>query len=114
MFVCGGVSFDGGNMNAALVREGTVAHKRSTWVQRQINQIAYKACCFPQFLQLIIRKKLRETARFVSDLVNLPLDPRAAFVGDSAFAHKGGVHVSAVERNPSTYEHIPPEAVGNS
>ncbi len=58
-------------------------------------------------------KKLRETARFVSDLVNLPLDPRAAFVGDSAFAHKGGVHVSAVERNPSTYEHIPPEAVGN-
>jgi 2-isopropylmalate synthase len=36
------------------------------------------------------------------------------FVGPSAFAHKGGVHVSAVQRNPSTYEHIEPEQVGNS
>jgi 2-isopropylmalate synthase len=58
-------------------------------------------------------KKLRETSRFVSEIANLSLDSRAAFVGDSAFAHKGGVHVSAVERNPATYEHIPPETVGN-
>jgi 2-isopropylmalate synthase len=58
-------------------------------------------------------KKLRETSRFVSEIANLSLDSRAAFVGDSAFAHKGGVHVSAVERNPMTYEHIAPEAVGN-
>ena len=58
-------------------------------------------------------KKLRETSRFVSEIANLSLDSRAAFVGDSAFAHKGGVHVSAVERNPLTYEHIDPEAVGN-
>ena len=58
-------------------------------------------------------KKLRETSRFVSEIANLSLDSRAAFVGDSAFAHKGGVHVSAVERNPETYEHIRPEAVGN-
>jgi 2-isopropylmalate synthase len=58
-------------------------------------------------------KKLRETARFVSEIANLSLDSRAAFVGDSAFAHKGGVHVSAVERNPATYEHIAPEIVGN-
>ena len=58
-------------------------------------------------------RKLRETARFVSEVANLALDPRAAFVGDSAFAHKGGVHVSAVERNPETYEHIRPELVGN-
>ena len=57
--------------------------------------------------------RLRETARFVSELANLAQDPRAAFVGDSAFAHKGGVHVSAVERNPQTYEHIEPELVGN-
>ncbi len=57
--------------------------------------------------------KLRETARFVSEIANLSLYSRAAFVGDSAFAHKGGVHVSAVERNPETYEHIPPERVGN-
>jgi 2-isopropylmalate synthase len=58
-------------------------------------------------------KKLRETSRFVSEIANLSLDSRAAFVGDSAFAHKGGVHVSAVERNPATYEHIAPETVGN-
>jgi 2-isopropylmalate synthase len=58
-------------------------------------------------------RKLRATARFVSEIANLSLDSRAAFVGDSAFAHKGGVHVSAVERNPKTYEHIDPEIVGN-
>src|SRR5205823_14684367 len=58
-------------------------------------------------------KRLRETSRFVSEIANLSLDSRAAFVGDSAFAHKGGVHVSAVERNPATYEHIAPDTVGN-
>ena len=57
--------------------------------------------------------RLRETARFVSELANLALAPGAPFVGDSAFAHKGGVHVSAVEREPRTYEHVAPEAVGN-
>ena len=58
-------------------------------------------------------RRLRETAHLVSEIANLALHPSAAFVGDSAFAHKGGVHVSAVERNPLTYEHVPPETVGN-
>ncbi|HEX8136999.1 MAG TPA: citramalate synthase [Pyrinomonadaceae bacterium] len=58
-------------------------------------------------------QKLRETARLVSEIANLSLASSAAFVGDSAFAHKGGVHVSAVERNPQTYEHVAPEVVGN-
>jgi 2-isopropylmalate synthase len=58
-------------------------------------------------------QKLRATARFASEIANLSLESRAAFIGDSAFAHKGGVHVSAVERNPATYEHIHPETVGN-
>jgi 2-isopropylmalate synthase len=58
-------------------------------------------------------KHLRETANLVSEIANLSLQSGAAFVGDSAFAHKGGVHVSAVERNPRTYEHIEPELVGN-
>ena len=57
--------------------------------------------------------RLRETANMVSEIANLSLQSSAAFVGDSAFAHKGGVHVAAVERNPRTYEHIPPESVGN-
>ncbi|NJR14418.1 MAG: citramalate synthase [Calothrix sp. CSU_2_0] len=58
--------------------------------------------------------QITETSRFVSEVVNLAPDEHAAFVGRSAFAHKGGIHVSAVERNPLTYEHIQPEQVGNS
>ena len=58
-------------------------------------------------------RKLRETSCFVSEIANLELASSAAFVGASAFAHKGGVHVSAVERNPLTYEHVAPELIGN-
>lgn len=57
--------------------------------------------------------QLTETSRFVSEVVNLAPDEHAPFVGRSAFAHKGGLHVSAVERNPQTYEHMEPEQVGN-
>ena len=57
--------------------------------------------------------QLTGVSHFVSEVVNLAPDEHAAFVGRSAFAHKGGIHVSAVERNPLTYEHIQPEQVGN-
>jgi 2-isopropylmalate synthase len=57
--------------------------------------------------------KITEASRFVSEVVNLAPDEHAPFVGRSAFAHKGGIHVSAVERNPLTYEHIQPEQIGN-
>jgi 2-isopropylmalate synthase len=57
--------------------------------------------------------QLTQTSRFVSEVVNLAPDEHAPFVGRSAFAHKGGIHVSAVERNPLTYEHIQPEQIGN-
>ncbi|MEH2326555.1 MAG: citramalate synthase [Nostoc sp.] len=57
--------------------------------------------------------QLTEASHFVSEVVNLAPDEHAPFVGLSAFAHKGGIHVSAVERNPLTYEHIQPEQVGN-
>lgn len=56
---------------------------------------------------------LADSSRLISEIVNLAPDDHAPFVGLSAFAHKGGIHVSAVERNPLTYEHIPPEQVGN-
>jgi 2-isopropylmalate synthase len=56
---------------------------------------------------------LTQLARFVSDLANLPVRDDQAFVGKSAFAHKGGVHVSAVMKDSATYEHVKPEAVGN-
>jgi len=57
--------------------------------------------------------QLTQVSRFVSELANLAPDEHAPFVGLSAFAHKGGIHVSAVERNPVTYEHIQPQEVGN-
>lgn len=57
--------------------------------------------------------KLTDSSRLISEVVNLAPDDHAPFVGLSAFAHKGGIHVSAVERNPLTYEHIQPEQIGN-
>ena len=52
-------------------------------------------------------------SRFVSELANRKPWSSQPYVGDSAFAHKGGIHVSAVLKHPETYEHIDPEAVGN-
>ncbi|HUW65796.1 MAG TPA: citramalate synthase, partial [Spirochaetia bacterium] len=57
--------------------------------------------------------RLTELSHYVSELANLPPDSHQPFVGASAFAHKGGVHVSALLKNARTYEHIPPELVGN-
>jgi len=56
---------------------------------------------------------LASACRFIAELANLPLRNDQPFVGRSAFAHKGGVHVSAVLKDSATYEHIRPEAVGN-
>jgi 2-isopropylmalate synthase len=58
-------------------------------------------------------KKLREVSRFVNELANIPHNKHQPYVGDSAFAHKGGIHVSAIRKNPLTYEHARPELVGN-
>ncbi|MCW5981888.1 MAG: citramalate synthase [Bryobacteraceae bacterium] len=56
---------------------------------------------------------LAAVARLIAELANLPLRNEQPYVGRSAFAHKGGVHVSAVLRDSATYEHIRPELVGN-
>jgi 2-isopropylmalate synthase len=56
---------------------------------------------------------LTTVSRSVSEIVNVAPNDYAAFVGRCAFSHKGGIHVSAVERNPLTYEHISPLVVGN-
>jgi 2-isopropylmalate synthase len=58
-------------------------------------------------------EKLRELSVFVDEIANFIPDKHRPFVGSSAFAHKGGIHVSAVKRNPVTYEHIDPILVGN-
>ncbi|HYM68545.1 MAG TPA: citramalate synthase [bacterium] len=57
--------------------------------------------------------RLGELARYVSELANMAPDEYQPFVGRNAFAHKGGVHVSAVMAHPAPYEHILPESVGN-
>ncbi len=56
---------------------------------------------------------LADMSHFVDEVANLVPVDRAAFVGRSAFAHKGGIHVSAVMKEPRAYEHITPELVGN-
>ena len=56
---------------------------------------------------------LSSVARYIAELANLPMRNDQPYVGHSAFAHKGGVHVSAVLKDASTYEHVAPESVGN-
>jgi 2-isopropylmalate synthase len=57
--------------------------------------------------------RLREVSNFVAEIANLIPNKHQPYVGDAAFAHKGGVHIHAVQKNPATYEHIIPERVGN-
>ena len=73
-------------------------------------------------LQLKLRKKcindskikhLTEISRYISEIANIPPLNERPFVGQSAFAHKGGIHVSAILKKPLAYEHIEPGAVGN-
>lgn len=57
---------------------------------------------------------LTESSRYISEIANMVQHNNQPFVGQSAFAHKGGIHVSAVLKHPETYEHLPPESVGNT
>jgi 2-isopropylmalate synthase len=57
--------------------------------------------------------RLRNASLMLDDILNRTPNRHAPYVGASAFAHKGGIHVSAVMKDPSTYEHVPPESVGN-
>ena len=59
-------------------------------------------------------KQLTRLSRFLDERLNRSPDPYAPYVGSAAFAHKGGLHVSAVAKNPASYEHINPELVGNA
>jgi len=58
-------------------------------------------------------KKLTEVSRYVSEVANMRIINNQPFVGSSAFAHKGGIHVNAMMKNPRSYEHIEPGLVGN-
>ena len=58
-------------------------------------------------------KQLTHVSRLLDEILNRSHNRYAAYVGSSAFTHKGGLHVSAVAKSPETYEHVPPESVGN-
>ncbi len=58
-------------------------------------------------------ERLTPVAHHVAELVNMALNPQAAYVGESAFAHKAGLHTSAIKKRPDAYEHVPPDMVGN-
>jgi 2-isopropylmalate synthase len=57
--------------------------------------------------------RLTPVAHHVAELVNMTLNPQAAYVGESAFAHKAGLHMSAIAKRPDAYEHVSPDKVGN-
>ena len=59
-------------------------------------------------------KKLTECSRLLDEILNRKPNKHLPYVGAAAFSHKGGLHVSAVQKDPKTYEHIDPEEVGNS
>jgi len=58
-------------------------------------------------------RTLTHASRILDEVLNRAPNRHAPYVGESAFAHKGGIHVSAVQKDPRTYEHIPPDAIGN-
>jgi len=59
-------------------------------------------------------REISELSHFVAEVANLAPDAHMAYVGKSAFAHKGGVHVAAMRRNADSYQHVAPELVGNA
>jgi 2-isopropylmalate synthase len=105
----------------AAVEEGVVQ------VQGTINGFGERAgnanlCSLIPILQLKMNiplfdeeklKALTPLSRFIDEIANITPNDHQPFVGKSVFAHKGGVHVSAVLTNPKTYEHINPELIGN-
>jgi 2-isopropylmalate synthase len=58
-------------------------------------------------------KTISRASHLLDEILNRSPNRHAPYVGESAFAHKGGLHVSAVQKDPRTYEHVPPETVGN-
>lgn len=67
-----------------------------------------KRCLEPEQL-----KKLRDVSHFLYEMANIVPNKHQPYVGDSAFAHKGGLHVSGILKNRETYEHVDPELIGN-
>ena len=126
--VGGRIGFHGHNDSGMAVANSVAAVEAgATHVQGTINGLGERTgnadlCQVIPNLQLKLQRRclpaenlqlLTETSRFIYDVANMPLAVSQPFVGRAAFAHKGGLHVDAVRKNPATYEHIRPEEVGN-
>ena len=79
-----------------------------TLIPNLMLKLGYKTNIMPEKLV-----KLRGLSLMLDDRLNRAPHPQAPYVGSSAFAHKAGLHASAAQKDPRTYEHIPPESVGN-
>ena len=115
---------DGG---CAVANSLTAVSAGATHVQGTINGYGERVgnanlCTIVPDLQLKMGKacvpdealpRVGELSRFIAEVANLPHDDHWPFVGASAFAHKGGIHVAAMRKNPLSYQHINPILVGN-
>ena len=79
-----------------------------TLVLKPLYASAYETGITPEALP-----KLRAASLMLDEILNRVPDRQAPYVGSAAFAHKAGLHASAIVKNPTTYEHVPPESVGN-
>ncbi len=79
----------------------------TTFIPNLILKMGYDCTSSP------VLHHLTEVSRFVSEIANLPHFENRPYVGDNAFAHKGGIHVSALQKDTRTYEHIDPSLTGN-
>ena len=100
-----GASLVQGTMNGIGERNGNA--NLTSIIPNLSEKLDYTLSCSPNM------SLLRDLSLFIDETANLRPDPRAAFVGSGAFAHKGGVHADAVGKVKSSYEHMEPERVGN-
>jgi 2-isopropylmalate synthase len=94
-----------GTMNGYGERVGNA--NMTTILPNLVLKLGYQAHCSPNLGQL------RDLSLFFDELANLRPDPKAPFVGHSAFTHKGGQHANAAQKVARSYEHIDPALVGN-
>jgi 2-isopropylmalate synthase len=115
------------DMNLAVVNSVTAVERGAVQVQGTIN--GYGERCGNADLTSVLPilqvklgyhsvpaaklNELTELSRYVAEVCNMPLRANQPFVGTSAFAHKGGVHIDAMSKNLKTYEHCAPEMLGN-
>ncbi len=115
------------DMDLAVANSLTAVEEGCTHVQGTFNGLGERCgnadlCTIVAILHTKMNKKslpdekikyLKETSYFLSEISNIKLPDNHPFVGHSAFAHKGGVHIDAMLKNPIAYEHVNPETVGN-